>query len=168
MRLRRWWPLVFVSVLACDSSPTSPSDPGSSAPSGIRTNSGFEQQVVDLMNQRRSQGATCGGQQFGSAGALRMNAQLRAAARDHSIDMVQRNYVDHVSPEGRTFSQRARDAGYRGQPVAENIAWGQGSPSAVMSSWMSSPGHCRNIMRGDARDVGVGFASSRWTAKFGR
>ena len=82
--------------------------------------------------------------------------------------MAQRDYYSHTSPEGRTFSQRIRESGYGGQPVGENIAFGQGTPSAVVSGWMESPWHCRNIMLADTRDVGVGFANRYWTSKFGR
>ena len=166
--VHRLWPLVFVSVLGCESSPTAPGDDGPTAPPGVTLNQGFESQVADLMNQRRSGNATCGGQVFGPAGALRVDSDLRDAARAHSIDMAQRDYFSHTTPEGLTFDQRIRDSGYRGQPVAENIAAGQRSPSSVVAAWMASAGHCQNIMRSSARDVGVGFADNYWTAKFGR
>ncbi len=168
MLIRRLWPLVFVGVLACDSSPTSPSDSGPPSPPGINTNSSFEDQVVDLMNQRRSGGANCGSQQFGPTSNLRMDGNLRAAAREHSIDMAQRDYFSHVTPEGKTFQQRIQESGYGGQPVAENIAVGHTTPSSVVSGWMGSTGHCRNIMGANARDVGVGFADNYWTVNFGR
>ncbi len=89
------------------------------------------------------------------------------AARDHSVDMATNNYFSHTSLDGRTFGQRMRDAGYTGQPLAENIAVGQSSPEAVMSSWMSSPDHCSNIMHAAGRDIGVGYANGYWTLKVG-
>ena len=164
----RLWPLVFVSVLGFDSSPTAPGDDGPTASPGVTLNQGLESQVADLMNQRRAGNASCGGQAFGPAGALRVDSNLRAAARAHSIDMAERNYFSHTTPEGLTFDQRIRNSGYGGQPVAENIAVGRSSPSSVVAGWMTSAGHCQNIMRNSARDVGVGFANNYWTAKFGR
>jgi len=81
--------------------------------------------------------------------------------------MATNNYFSHTSLDGRTFSQRMRDAGYTGQPMAENIAVGQSSPTSVVSTWMSNPDHCRNIMIGAGRDIGVGYANGYWTLNVG-
>ena len=171
MPFRRLWLTLIIPIVACQANPSAPTEPGGlgggSAPSGPQLNQAFETEVVSLMNQHRGQGATCGGTRFGAVGNLAMNGDLREAARDHSIDMFERGYFSHVTPDGKTFDQRIRESGYTGRPVAENIAVGHTSPQAVVSGWMSSDGHCRNIMAGQAQDVGIGFANNYWTAKFG-
>ena len=170
VRRRHLWAILFVLAVACDSSsPTAPGGlgGGGASPSGVNLSSSFEEQVVTLMNQRRSNGARCGGTQRSAVTRVSMNRNLRLAAREHSIDMFQRSYFSHVTPEGKTFDQRIRESGYGGRPVGENIATGQRSPQEVMASWMASPGHCNIIMSGQARAVGVGFANNYWTAKFG-
>ena len=43
------------------------------------------------------------------------NARLGRAAGRHAADMVRRGYFAHVSPEGQTFVDRLRDAGYLGR-----------------------------------------------------
>ena len=104
-----------------------------------------------------------------------MNAAVRTAARDHSVDMATLNYFSHTSYDGRTFSQRISNAGYTGAyPWGENIAAGQGSPAAVVNGWMSSPDHCANIMNPGFRAIGVGYAfrpastyGHYWTQNFG-
>ena len=58
--------------------------------------------------------------------------------------MAARNYFSHTTPEGVTFDQRIKTAGYP-QPGAENIAKGQRSAQQVMNDWMGSDGHRRNI-----------------------
>ncbi len=90
------------------------------------------------------------------------------AARDHSVDMATNGYLSHTSLDGRTFQQRMRDAGYAGQPMAENIASGYSTAESVMAAWMSSAGHCQNIMIGSGRDIGVGFSNGYWTLNVGR
>jgi len=135
----------------------------------------FEDEVLVLVNQRRAVGATCGGTSFASAPALSLNANLRIAARGHSLDMATQNYVSHTSLDGRTFDQRIRNAGYTGAfPLAENIAAGHATPQAVVDAWMASPGHCANIMSPGFRAVGVGYAHNPsstyrhyWTQSFG-
>jgi uncharacterized protein YkwD len=128
-----------------------------------------------LVNQRRAAGATCGGTTYAPAPALTMNAALRTAARDHSVDMATHNYFSHTSYDGRTFSQRLSSAGYTGaSPWGENIAAGQASPAAVVNGWMGSAGHCANIMNPSFRAIGVGYAyraasnyGHYWTQDFG-
>ena len=141
----------------------------------VSTNSGFEDQVLILVNQQRALGATCGGTAYPATGPLSMNASLRTAARNHSIDMAANNYFSHTSLDGRTFDQRIFNAGYTGSfPLGENIAAGQPTPSSVVSAWMASPGHCTNIMTAGFHAVGIGYAFSTsstyghyWTMDFG-
>ncbi|PJI51521.1 hypothetical protein CTI14_58765, partial [Methylobacterium radiotolerans] len=40
--------------------------------------------------------------------------------------------------------------------VAENIAAGQETPQEVVTGWLRSPGHCKNIM-GDFTRIGLSF-----------
>ena len=122
------------------------------------SNAPFEDQVLVLVNQRRTAGATCGGAPYAPVAPLTMNGTLRTAARLHSQDMAAQNYFSHTSLDGRTFSQRMTNAGYAGAfPWGENIASGQPTPQAVVDAWMSSPGHCTNIMNGSYRSIGVGY-----------
>lgn len=134
----------------------------------------FEEQVLTLVNQRRAEGATCGGTAYPSAPALVMNAALRQAAQLHSQDMADQNYMEHTSKDGRTFAQRIRAAGYAGGSIGENVAAGYSTPQAVMTGWMASTGHCANIMNATYRSIGVGYgynAASNydhyWTQDFG-
>jgi uncharacterized protein YkwD len=138
-------------------------------------NTSFEDQVLILLNQQRAAGATCSGTPYPAVGPLYMNANLRTAAQNHSFDMATQNYFSHTSLDGRTFDQRIFNAGYSGAyPLGENIAAGQTTPASVVSAWMTSPGHCTNIMNGsfNSAGVGYGFNSSStyqhyWTLDFG-
>ena len=65
-------------------------------------------------------------------------------------------------------------AGYTWSAAGENIAAGQTTPSAVVTSWMNSSGHCNNIMSPSFKHLGVGYyygsASTYkhyWTQDFG-
>ena len=120
-------------------------------------------QVVALVNVERSR-AGCG--------PVSPNAALRRAAQGHSDDMASRDYFSHTSPDGVTFAERIRAAGYAGGAVAENIAAGQTSAQEVMRSWLASPGHRSNMLDCTYRDIGVGYATggtygTYWTQTFG-
>lgn len=89
---------------------------------------------------------------------LKPNARLDQAAQRHAQDMLARHYFAHESPEGKTVRERAREAGYDWRAIGENIAEGQLSVAEVMDTWMHSPGHRRNILDPNYRDLGVGLA----------
>lgn len=149
-----------------------PVDTGVGGPSSPYAS--LEDEILAISNQRRAAGANCGGTNYPAVGPLVMNEQLRQAARAHSMDMGARNFFDHNTPEGTTPFQRIAAAGYTGSPQGENIAAGNDTAAETMTQWMNSPGHCRNIMNGQFRALGVGYArvaGSRythyWTQNFG-
>jgi uncharacterized protein YkwD len=128
-----------------------------------------------LVNQIRANGAACPTGQYGPAQALSMNAELRQAARCHSLDMATQNYFSHTSMDGRSPQARIRNAGYRGLTIAENIAAGYPDARSVVDGWMGSAGHCTNIMQPSLSETGIGYARSAsgsyrtyWTQDFGR
>lgn len=120
---------------------------------------GFTEQVRALTNlERRKAGLS----------PLRFNAQLAAAAQAHSEDMARHRRMSHVGSNGSTAAQRIKGAGYRGRTLAENVANGHSSPEAVVSGWMRSPGHRKNILNPAYQEIGVGYANDYWTQNFGR
>jgi uncharacterized protein YkwD len=106
---------------------------------------------------------------------LRPNDRLDQAAQRHAQDMLARHYFAHESPEGETVRERARAAGYDWRAIGENIAEGQLSVDEVMSTWMHSPPHRKNILDRDFKELGVGLALGRsgnewqveWVQTFG-
>ncbi len=129
----------------------------------------FEQEIVVLVNQERSSGANCGSAgSFPATGALTMNGALRCAARVHSKDMFDRSFFDHENPDGELPWDRMTRAGYTWRAAGENIAQGYPTAADVMSGWMSSDGHCSNIMSPDFDEIGVGlYDGATWTQNFG-
>lgn len=100
-------------------------------------------------------------------GLLVENARLSAAAQAHAADMAAQGYFSHTGLNGSTFSERAQAAGYA-CAAAENIAAGQRSEADVMTGWMNSAGHRRNILLRDATQFGLGRAGNTWVLMLGR
>ena len=119
----------------------------------------LEEQVLTIVNEKRSQGANCGGEgSFGPTGPLMMDPQLRCAARLHSQDMVDRDFFAHTNPDGESPWDRIEKTGYGGyQTAGENIAAGSGTAAGVVDQWMNSDGHCANIMKPAFNELGVGY-----------
>lgn len=134
----------------------------------------YENEVLTLVNQRRAAGATCGGVAKAPVPALTLDTRLRCAARKHSKDMGSKNFFSHTGSDGSTFTQRITWAGYPWRTAGENIAAGYSTPSAAVNGWMSSTGHCNNIMNPSFKQLGVGYSyaststyKAYWTQDFG-
>ncbi len=130
--------------------------------------------ILALANQARAQGRHCGNTFFPAAGPLRWNDTLARAAAGHSQDMATNNYFNHNSPSGTSPGMRVERVGYDYRATAENIAAGQMTPEAAMAAWISSPGHCVNLMNAEYTEMGAALASNRasslgayWTQVFG-
>lgn len=141
--------------------------------------SATESAVLAATNAARTAGYTCTDAASGASkvmpavAALAWNGRLATAARGHSSDMAAHDYFSHTSRDGTTFTTRITRAGYAWSAAGENIAAGYPTAAAVVDGWLSSYGHCLNLMSGDFVDLGVGFASgasfgSYWTQDFGR
>lgn len=127
------------------------------APTGPAGKAG---RVLTLVNAARSD-AGCG--------PVARSAALERAATDYAALMARTGTFSHTGPDGSEFSDRIRAAGYS-DPGGENIAKGQSSADEVMSDWMDSPGHRRNILDCSFRTLGVGHADDGdyWAQEFGR
>ncbi|HSX06907.1 MAG TPA: CAP domain-containing protein [Candidatus Saccharimonadia bacterium] len=91
--------------------------------------------------------------------ALQMSAQLTVAAQAKANDMAQRDYWNHVTPDGKQPWSFIQTAGYQYEAAGENLAYGFGSSDQVMTAWMHSPEHRANILDGDYQDVGFATAN---------
>jgi len=135
----------------------------------------WEEEVVRLVNEARAAGADCDSAgKFAPTGPLTMNDSLRCAARKHSQDMNNRNFFDHVNPDGEDPFDRIAMAGYGSYTQAgENIAGGSDSPEATVAGWLESDGHCSNMMSPTYTEIGVGAYEGLgdwtyyWTQTFG-
>lgn len=114
-------------------------------------------QVLERVNEARAQARRCGDRDFKPVAPLRWNDVLANAALRHSQDMAHHNYFAHEGRDGRSVAERVKAEGYRWRRVGENIAAGQGSAQHVVQGWLSSPGHCANIMNGDFTEMGAAY-----------
>jgi uncharacterized protein YkwD len=108
----------------------------------------WRREVLQLVNRFRAQ--------YGLK-PLKLNDQLNRTAQGHSDDMAERDYFDHVTPNGRTVGDRATAAGYRWRTILENIAAGQQDPAEVVAGWIGSPSHRHAMLESDIDDAGIGY-----------
>ena len=98
--------------------------------------------------------------------ALRSNAQLDRVALAHSQDMLANGYLSHEDRNGLRAQGRVRKAGITRCGIGENIAQGQKSVDEVVSAWLASAGHRRNMLNRDYSSYGIGRVGDTWTLVF--
>ena len=100
----------------------------------------YASQVITLLNEQRVNNGLS---------PLTADSALTAAAMQRAAETV--IYFSHTRPDGsRCFT--AFDGAWRG----ENIAAGQADPDEVITGWMNSTGHRKNILEANYTGVGVG------------
>ncbi|MDA1292324.1 MAG: CAP domain-containing protein [bacterium] len=126
--------------------------------------------VLKLINEERA---------YAGLPALTYNRSLEHSAQLHAQDMMYQDYFSHTSLDGREPEDRIRAVGYldirfedcncRGYKatVGENIAKGQTTVKQVVHEWMESPGHRKNILSGNYKEMGVGIIGNIWAQHFG-
>lgn len=110
-------------------------------------NTQLEADVARMVNELRNAfGVHC----------LSYNDTLATSGRNHLIDMDERGYFSHNTPEGKTPEDRAREAGFAGWAVESLIA-GRATPTEAMSGWRASRLHYRGFFFTYSHEMGIGY-----------
>ena len=131
--------------------------------------------VLTLINELRAQEQACGSERFGPVSELNWNTVLASAAQKHSDDMANYDFFNHTGLDGSTVATRVTAQGYIWSSVAENIAAGQTTAQSVVDAWMTSDGHCKNIMSENVIEMGLACSENSdatytyyWTQVFAK
>jgi len=111
----------------------------------------MEYKMLDLVNGER---------QSRVIRPMSFNEQIADVARGHSRDMVKRNFVDHLNPDGMNCHQRLSEAGIYPLMCGENIAKHMSIDTAHIGL-MNSLGHRQNILDEEFTHIGIGIVQGR-------
>jgi uncharacterized protein YkwD len=125
----------------------------------------LESMMLELVNEVRNEHLP---RWLGTAHLL-WSEELAAVARGHSADMLRRQYVSHISPEGITAAQRINNYGVRYVACGENIGvfYGQAAASThavndIHNAFMNQPrsltNHRGNLLNPIWTHVGIGIS----------
>lgn len=129
-----------------------PTSPPLSAPVTIR-------EFAELVNQHRK---TVG------CAPLVWDERVAAVAQLHSEEMARHGFYSHVDLKGQNAFARLNEAKVPYTAAAENLASGQQTAARVLTAWLNSAGHRKNIDNCKYTHHGVGLAATRWTHVFVR
>ncbi|MGB3136665.1 MAG: CAP domain-containing protein [Nodosilinea sp.] len=126
-------------------------------------NATIAQELLQLVNAERRRV---------NAPPLTLSDKLLTAAQRHAQDMATSRRMSHTGSNGSSMRSRIDATEYSWSTIGENVAVGQPTAAAVMSAWMSSPGHRQNILNPAFTELGIGYASAQgriyWAQVFGR
>lgn len=133
-------------------------------PAGIRLLPTLEGRLAERVRKERGER---------EVGVLRRAPGLQRAARAHAVDMLEHDYTSHIGPDGRTVIERVgildrRFIGLTGENLGENVGIPgdavveQLGPMALklMSGFLDSPDHRKNLLNPDYTDHGIGAAAA--------
>ena len=123
------------------------------------THDEYAKEVIRLVNvERAKKGLT----------ALTTTTKLQEAAYLRAVET--KTQFSHTRPDGTSCFTVLEQYGIGYRTCGENIAYGQRSPEEVVTGWMNSEGHRKNIMNGSFGKVGIGVYQSNgiyyWTQLF--
>lgn len=84
-----------------------------------------------------------------------IDARLMRAAKAHASEMARRGRTSHRGSNGSLPKDRARAFGYTPRIASENVAAGHNNTKDVISDWQRSRGHNANLLRADAKHMGM-------------
>lgn len=102
--------------------------------------------VVELTNKERK---------VQNLPPLKLNQKLNEAAQAKATDMFSHNYWAHVSPTGVEPWYFITNASYQYHHAGENLARDFSNPTDIVTAWMASPTHKRNLLDPRYQDIGV-------------
>jgi uncharacterized protein YkwD len=123
--------------------------------------------LLQLVNKTRKTGYQCGNTYYDPAPPLTWNDKLEQAATIHTLDMAEKNYFNHISNSGSNPGVRISGTGYSWRTYGENIAMGYNTEREVIEGWLKSPGHCKNIMNKNFKEMGIAREGTYWTQVLG-
>lgn len=119
---------------------------------------------------------------------LEYDGDLAKIARDHSSDMIKRDFFSHTTPSGDTVKDRYRKFGYQqgelgtrymGENIAQRSFLKQRVDQCsererskilleiardVVDQWLDSPGHRKNILATKWEYEGIGAQIKTWAS----
>src|SRR5439155_11047136 len=135
--------------------------------------------------ERSAQGATAQSDIVALVNAYRANNELQAVSQNGALtaaaawmagDMAAKNYIGHVSSDGRSPTQRMSAFGYPAASMytGEDLGAGYATAGAVLAGWQASAAHNAVLLNPNYNSIGIGLVYEPnstykwyWAADFG-
>ncbi len=96
---------------------------------------------------------------------LSVSATLERSAQAKAHDLLERDYFNHDTPDGKTPWTFFTDAGYAYTWAGENLAFDFVTAAPIQQAWMLSPTHAANILNSHYREIGIAVVEGDFNGK---
>jgi uncharacterized protein YkwD len=110
------------------------------------------EELLRLTNQKRIENGLS---------PLQLNERLSKAAYEKALDMFNKDYWAHNSPDGITPWRFVLNSGYTYLVAGENLAKNFSYSNEVVEAWMNSPSHRENLLKRDYKDIGFAVVDGK-------
>jgi len=112
--------------------------------------------LIALTNQERDQY---------NLNHLELNSELSKAAEAKANYILTNNNFSHEGLNGETFSNWIKATNYQYKRVGENLAINFNDPADIISAWLKSPLHRKNILNPLYKDIGIAVIEGTYNNK---
>lgn len=116
----------------------------------MTTLSNNEKEILELINSKRKE--------LGLK-PLILDDSLTKAAKQKSIDMMEKQYVSHISPTYGDSRNMLKTFNISYDQVKESIGAGYGSPGEIFSLWMNTSVNQSNMLDKMSTHIGIGYVA---------
>jgi len=113
-------------------------------------------ELVELTNAERA---------LSNVPTLTVNETLVRSAEAKAQDLLERDYFNHDTPDGKTPWTFFTDAGYSYTWAGENLAIDFVTADPIQRAWMASPTHAANILNPHYREIGIAVVEGDFNGK---
>ncbi len=113
-------------------------------------------ELVELTNAERARS---------NVPTLTVNETLVRSAEAKAQDLLERDYFNHDTPDGKTPWTFFTDAGYSYTWAGENLAIDFVTAAPIQRAWMGSPTHAANILNPHYREIGIAVVEGDFNGK---
>jgi len=110
------------------------------------TQTAYVDEVLLLVNEARTEAGVP---------TLTLDPALRKAAQVRAAECV--GTFSHTRPNGTSYKTAITEAGVESGYTGENVATGHTSAQQVVSRWLRSDGHRKNILNANYTRIGIGL-----------
>ena len=129
-----------------------PAPVATEAPAAIESTGDYwTDEILRLVNEARA---------AEGLSALTINSKAQEAAAIRVVELPN-SPSPHLRPDGAQFYTVFAEVGLKPKTGGENYAIGTAnaySPEQIVTAWMNSPGHRKNIMNASYKQIGIGHA----------
>ncbi len=129
---------------------------------GIKSLNKAELELLKLINSFR--------EEIGLIPLIVKPKTLKSATDDYMLLLIKMDEISHIDSKGTNPEQRAKNSGFKGKNIGENLYRGiknANHAENVFLSWFQSADHLKNIISKEFDSCGVSKTGFNWCMLFG-